>query len=860
MLILYFSQLSIDAGDTFDPSALENRNPVPETLSSIPRCVPVTFDDCWTIAYVPRGDQRVERWIEQVRVASDIPEEEVRGFDSDEVLNQFFVDNPNRTQAAYIFDNDSLNQINDKNIQFIVQYNDTEQSDFPIGTTTFHTQVVVPNMIHAMNLAIMPELAERNIDLTLNYSVFPHPNLIDVSGSGLDAFAAYGPLLMFGTFFLVLVFFLYKIVDEKARGLRDAMKLAGQYQSQHYISWCLPYVVIVILLTLLIIAFGYIFDFAFFTGNDFSISFLTMFIFGLSLIGWTMMVATLTDRAEHVSIVGFNLFIFGYLLASIGNIVYQVEPNGEAVISDGALFLRQLFAIFPCVPFVKALTDGSIQPLIGNRLTFENIDSYTDVFPIRECWIWMICSGLVAFAIAIYLDNVLPSTTGAPLSLFYPFMPRYWGFGRKRSAKLFDNMNSDDEDVTDSDSYLNTEIESYDPNSEDADVRAEREAVARGDRDSAALVIKNISKKFGKLAACDDVSFSVKKNTAFALLGHNGAGKFFFFQTRKDRRAVLKMIPVLMLTILSPSLSVYIGVGKSTLFNMLVTSLRPTEGDAYIFGLSVRHEQAAVRKLLGVCPQFDIYWDKLTGGEHIEIFAALKGLAGAERRNEIDMRLADVHLSEKKDAYAGTYSGGMQRRLSVALSLTGDPKIVLLDECTSGADPLVRRDLWGTIDRAKNGRVIFLITHSIAEAQHIAGHNSIGIMAKGKLRVLGNAMRLKSKFGAGYRLLAILKPEASVEELSNGLNGACRGTVLASVSTGDRGEILAEFSLPRTALESEVLRAVKIIEGKKEEFQVTDYSLNSATLGEVFKSITSLSEDVHEEEDESETKKRCCCF
>lgn len=528
MLILYFSQLSINAGDSFDPSAFENRNPVPDALSSIPRCVPVTFDDCWTIAYVPNGNQRVERWIEQVRVASQIPEGEVRGFDSGELLNQFFVQNPNRTQAAYIFDEDSLRQIDDKNIQFIVQYNDTEQSDFPIGTTTFHTQVVVPNMIHAMNLVMMPELAERNVNFDLNASVFPHPNLIDVSGSGLDAFALYGPLLMFGTFFLVLVFFLYKIVDEKARGLRDAMKLAGQYQSQHYISWCVPYVAMIVLLTLLIIAFGYIFRFEFFVGNNFSISFLTMFIFGLSLIGWTMMVSTFTNRAEQVSVVGFNLFIFGYLLASIGNVVYQVEPNGESVISDDVLFLRQLFAIFPCVVFVKALTDGSIQPLIGNQLTFENSDSYTDVFPIRECWVWMICSGLVTFLIAIYLDNVLSSSTSDPLSPFYIFMPRYWGFGRKRNPELFDDMNDDEEGATDSDSYLEAEIQSYDPNSEDADVRAEREAVARGDRDSAALVIKNISKKFGKLAACDDVSFSVKKNTAFALLGHNGAGKFIF--------------------------------------------------------------------------------------------------------------------------------------------------------------------------------------------------------------------------------------------------------------------------------------------------------------------------------------------
>lgn len=526
MLILYFSQISIDNGDGFDPTAFENRNPVPDPLSSIPRCVPVAFDDCWTIAYVPEGNQRVKNWVEQVRLASGIPQEEVRGFDTDEALNQFLVDNPNRTQAAYIFDEQSLAQIEDKNIQFIVQYNDTEQSDFPIGTTAFHTQVVVPNMIHAMNLAIMPELTEKNVNITLRVSAFPHPNLVSAEGSGLDAFGSYGPLLTFGTFFLALVFFLYKIVDERERGLRDAMRLAGQYQSQHYISWCIPYVAMMLLLSLLIIAFGHVFRFKFFTDNDFSVSFLTLFIFGLSLIGWTMMVATFTRKAESVSIIAFNLFIFGYLLASSGAIVYITDENGEPLVSKSVLFLRQLFAIAPCVMFVKALQDGSIAPLTTGGLTFEEAGTYPAVFPIREGWVWMICSGLVTFAIAMYLENVLPSKTGVSASPFYPLNPRYWGFGGKRSPTSLHGGKDDEQDVSSHESFLQANIESYDPSTEDADVRAEREAVARGDRDSAALVIKNISKKFGKLAACDDVSFSVRRDTAFALLGHNGAGKF----------------------------------------------------------------------------------------------------------------------------------------------------------------------------------------------------------------------------------------------------------------------------------------------------------------------------------------------
>lgn len=827
MLILYFSQISINNGDGFAPEKFDTPDPTPDVLSTIPRCVPVTFENCWTIAYVPKGNERVQAWVMEVAERSGIPENETIAIDGEDELNDHFLKNPNRTQAAYIFDSESLEQYAEGNVRFIVQYNDTEQADFPIGETLFHTQVVLPTMIHTMNLVLMAEVTGMTVDIALNTSVFPHPPIITFDGDtdGLDAFGLYGPLLTFGTYFLALVFFLYKMVLERERGLRDAMKLAGQFQSQHYLSWCVPYTVFMLVLTLLLIAFGHAFRFKFFTNNDFAVYFLTMFIFSLSLIGWTMLMATLTRRSESVSIVAFNLFFFGYLISSIGLQVYALDENGESLISDNVLVLREIFALAPSTMYVKALQDGSITALTGTRLTLETAGTYTSVFPIKDCWIWMVGSGIVTFLLAIYLDNVLPSKHGAPLSPFYLFMPSYWGFGRRKNVMLFGDDKDNGEATTDSDESPypqgQTEVQSYDPDAEDADVRTEREAVARGDRESAALLIKSISKSFGKLAAVDDVSFSVKKNTAFALLGHNGAG-------------------------------------KSTLFNMLVTSLSPTQGDAFIFGLSVRHDQAQVRKLLGVCPQFDIYWDKLTGAEHIEIFAALKGLNRRERRPEISERLEDVYLTKQADVLAGAYSGGMQRRLSVAISLTGDPKIVLLDECTSGADPLVRRDLWATIDRAKKGRVIFLITHSIAEAQHIAGHNAIGIMAKGKLRVLGNAMHLKSKFGAGYRLLAVLRRAEDASRLAAALNAVCPGTALTSITPGENTEQLADYSLPRLARESEILQAVNILEVQREEFQVMDYSLNSANLGDVFKSITSLSEDVQEDEGGDKKRGSCC--
>ncbi|CDF40558.1 ABC transporter-like protein [Chondrus crispus] len=828
MLILYFSQISIDNGDSFEPEKLDTPDPNSHPLVGVPRCVPHSFDDCWTLAYVPDNDD-VKRWVFQVASRSNIPEAEIIKFSDDDALNQHFRKNPNRTQAAYIFDQDSLNAYHtDNNVQFIVQYNDTNQDEFPLGSTDFHTRTVLPAMIHTMNLVLMTELLGKDVNININTSVFPHPPIItSVDTGALDSFGLYGALLTFGVYFLALVFFLYKIVEERERGLRDAMKLAGQFQSQHYISWGIPYIVLTLVLTLLLIAFGHIFSFKFFEVHDFSVYFLTMYLFALSILGWMMLVATLTRRSESVSTVAFNLFIFGYVISNTGLIVYATDDNGKPLVGDNVLFLRQLFAIAPSTMYIKALEDANVLANIGKKLTFASAGTYTTIFPIKDCWLWMLASGLITFILSIYLDNVLPSKHGAPLGYTYFLQPSYWGLGKNREAVFNDSHGKDHASTSDSDEALGAHgkahHQTYNPDAEDEDVRAEREAVLSGSRDTAPLVIKNISKNFGSLAAVDDVSFSVKKNTAFALLGHNGAG-------------------------------------KSTLFNMLVTSLAPSHGDASIFGLSVRKDQAQVRKLLGVCPQFDIFWDNLTGAEHIEIFAALKGLDKKRRAAEIAERLADVHLTKQANIRAGSYSGGMQRRLSVAISLTGDPKIVLLDECTSGADPLVRRDLWGTIERAKRGRVVFMITHSIAEAQHIAGHNAIGIMAKGKLRVLGKAMHLKSKFGAGYTLLAKLKHENTAASLAAALSVVCPGAALSSLKPGENEEFLASYSLPRHGLEAEIIQAVRVLEERGEEFGVSDYSLNSADLADVFKSITSLSEDTHEEDIVEKKKCRLCCW
>ena len=172
---------------------------------------------------------------------------------------------------------------------------------------------------------------------------------------------------------------------------------------------------------------------------------------------------------------------------------------------------------------------------------------------------------------------------------------------------------------------------------------------------------------------------------------------------------------------------------------------------------SVKYELEQIRKSLGICPQHDILWPDLTAAEHLRLFAEFKGMSRNEIPDEIEKRLIDVDLLNVEHVLAGTYSGGMKRRLSVAIACIGDPEIILLDEPTTGMDPHSRRKVWKLIESMKGSRAILLTTHSMEEADALA--DRIAIMANGQLRCVGDSLKLKRKYGAGYNLNLVIIPE-----------------------------------------------------------------------------------------------------
>lgn len=193
------------------------------------------------------------------------------------------------------------------------------------------------------------------------------------------------------------------------------------------------------------------------------------------------------------------------------------------------------------------------------------------------------------------------------------------------------------------------------------------------------------------------------------------------------------------------------GAGKTTTFRMLTGDTLPSGGEAVLAGHSVAQEPAAAHRRMGYCPQSDAVFELLTGREHLELFARLRGVPEALVARTASVGLARLGLPRYADRLAGTYSGGNKRKLATAVALVGDPSVVFLDEPTTGMDPSARRFLWNSLLAVvREGRSVVLTSHSMEECEALC--TRLAIMVNGRFRCLGSTQHLKRRFGAGHTL------------------------------------------------------------------------------------------------------------
>ncbi len=221
-----------------------------------------------------------------------------------------------------------------------------------------------------------------------------------------------------------------------------------------------------------------------------------------------------------------------------------------------------------------------------------------------------------------------------------------------------------------------------------------------------AIEIQNLTKQYGSLTAVEDLSLTVHSGELYALLGVNGAG-------------------------------------KTTTIKMLCTLTRPSGGDAKLMGISVRENPEAVKELIGVSPQETAVAPNLTVRENLELMCGVHGLSPRQREETIGELSARFDLAGVLSRRAGKLSGGWQRRLSIAMALVSNPKILFLDEPTLGLDVLARSDLWDTIRSLKGKITVILTTHYMEEAEALS--DRVGILKDGRLLAQGTPRELKER-------------------------------------------------------------------------------------------------------------------
>ncbi len=225
----------------------------------------------------------------------------------------------------------------------------------------------------------------------------------------------------------------------------------------------------------------------------------------------------------------------------------------------------------------------------------------------------------------------------------------------------------------------------------------------------AAIEVAGMTKSYADHVVLRGIDLAVPAGTVYALLGPNGAG-------------------------------------KTTMIRILSTLITADAGDARVAGFDIRRESDGVRRSIGVTGQFSAIDELLTGRENLRLMADLAHLPRIEAQARVDELLARFDLTGAADRRAATYSGGMQRRLDLAMTLVSRPRLIFLDEPTAGLDPRSRRDLWQIVrELLADGVTIFLTTQYLEEADQLA--HTVGLLDQGRLVAEGTPAELKAQAG-----------------------------------------------------------------------------------------------------------------
>ncbi|WKY02096.1 hypothetical protein Q1695_015815 [Nippostrongylus brasiliensis] len=271
------------------------------------------------------------------------------------------------------------------------------------------------------------------------------------------------------------------------------------------------------------------------------------------------------------------------------------------------------------------------------------------------------------------------------------------------------------------------------------------------------------------------------------------------------------------------------GAGKSTTFSVISGITAPTAGSVSIYDMDIQKDKSLCRKRIGLCPQANALFDKLSVDEHLWFVHGLKGASGSYKA-EAEQLLGQLKLDEKSDELAMNLSGGQKRKLCVSMAIIGKSAVILLDEPTAGMDPGARRDVESLLESIKVDRTVLLTTHYMDEAELLG--DRVAIMAKGRVYCCGTPQFLKKRFGTGYVMTVVAVENANVQDVANNLARVAAKYVLGAERGNVHGKQF-EIILPKEHQEN-FPQLFEHLEKSRDTLKISSFGLSLNTLEQVF--------------------------
>ncbi|NXC50112.1 ABCAD protein, partial [Penelope pileata] len=585
------------------------------------------------------------------------------------------------------------------------------------------------------------------------------------------------PLMMMLTWMVSVAGMVRKLVYEREIHLEEYMKTMGVHPAVHFFAWFLENVIVLTIsscaLAVILKASG-IFAYS----NGFLI-FLFLLDFGVTVIMLSYFLGVFFSSANTAAL--FASLV--YMISFLPYIVLLVLQNQLSFTKQIIMCLLSTTAFGQGVFFVTFFEGQEIgiqwnnvyQPMAqGGYMTFG-----------WTCWM-MFFDSILYFVGGWYFSNIVPGENGLRNCWYFPFTVSYWK-NLRGSVRVRKH-------------YLNSNMFFFNGNFQHKDSAPPGWKGTCTEGATIGVVLLSLTKEHmdGHKAAVRNLSLSFHRGQITALLGPNGAG-------------------------------------KTTVISLLTGLYPPSSGTIIIDGKDIRTDLAAIRTELGVCPQYDVLFTTLTVREHLLLYGSVKapGWTNKQLNQHVSGALEDVNLSQHQYKPVGALSGGMKRRLSIAISFIGNSKTVVLDEPTSGVDPCSRRSIWDVLLKYKAGCTLIFTTHHLDEAEVLS--DRIAILQRGQLRCCGSPSYLRETYGQGHSLTLIKKP--SVFEVQDPMH-VVRVTSLVQTHVPEaflkenNGSELT-YVIPEQADKTSLKGLFQDLDQSLHHLRLTGYGISDTTLEEV---------------------------